>query len=143
MRVLPQWSLAPVVDVDALVALRGFDKLAAMVTLADRGNISRFDLPLQLTALLGLVPSEHCTGRRRGGITGTDNAPAADPPKTRRSSRRLLRWPVQPTSTHEPRPCTPLFTTFVWSRHEADLRSEAWVVKTYWQTGSPGRSHAG
>ena len=56
-RVLPQWSLAPVVD--SLVALRGIDKLAAMVLLAELGDISRFDSPKQLMAFLGLVPSEH------------------------------------------------------------------------------------
>ena len=33
MRVLPQWSMAPVVD--SLVALRGIDKLAAMMLLAE------------------------------------------------------------------------------------------------------------
>lgn len=73
-RVLPQWSLAPVVD--SLVALRGIDKLAAMVLLAELGDISRFESPRQLMAYLGLVPSEHSTGRRRrqGGITLTGNS---------------------------------------------------------------------
>ncbi|MEJ2610615.1 MAG: hypothetical protein P8179_11135 [Candidatus Thiodiazotropha sp.] len=33
-RILPHWSMAPAVD--SLVALRGIDKLAAMVLLADR-----------------------------------------------------------------------------------------------------------
>jgi transposase len=76
MRVLPQWSLAPVVD--ALVALRGIDKLAAMVVLAELGDISRFDSPRQLMAFLGLVPSEHSTGsrRRQGSITKTGNGHA-------------------------------------------------------------------
>ena len=76
MRVLPQWSLAPVVD--ALVALRGIDKLAAMVVLAELGDLSRFDSPRQLMAFLGLVPSEHSTGsrRRQGSITRTGNGHA-------------------------------------------------------------------
>jgi transposase len=76
MRVLPQWSLAPVVD--ALVALRGIDKLAATVVLAELGDISRFDSPRQLMAFLGLVPSEHSTGsrRRQGSITKTGNGHA-------------------------------------------------------------------
>jgi transposase len=75
-RVLPQWSLAPVVS--SLVALRGIDKLAAMVLLAELGDISRFDSPKQLMAYLGLVPSEHSTGRRRrqGAITKTGNGHA-------------------------------------------------------------------
>ena len=75
-RVLPQWSLAPVVD--SLVALRGIDKLAAMVLLAELGDISRFDSPIQLMAFLGLVPSEHTSGgrRRQGAITKTGNSHA-------------------------------------------------------------------
>ena len=79
-RVLPQWSLAPVVD--SLVALRGIDKLAAMVLLAELGDISRFDSPRQLMAYLGLVPSEHSSGasRRQGAITKTGN----------RHARRML-----------------------------------------------------
>ena len=76
MRVLPSWSLAPVVD--ALVALRGIDKLAATVLLAELGDISRFDSPKQLMAYLGLVPSEHSSGRRRrqGAITLSGNGHA-------------------------------------------------------------------
>lgn len=76
LRALPSWSLAPVVD--ALVALRGIDKLAAMVLLAELGDISRFDSPRQLMAYLGLVPSEHSSGgrRRQGAITLTGNGHA-------------------------------------------------------------------
>ncbi len=76
MRALPQWSLAPVVD--SLVALRGVDKIAAMVLLAELGDISRFDSPRQLMAYLGLVPSEHSSGnrRRQGGITLAGNGRA-------------------------------------------------------------------
>jgi transposase len=80
MRALPAWSLAPVVD--SLVALRGIDKLAAIVLLAELGDISRFDSPRQLMAFLGLVPSEHSSGgrRRQGAITLTGN----------RHARRML-----------------------------------------------------
>ena len=76
MRALPEWSLAPVVD--SLVALRGIDKLAAIVLLAELGDISRFDSPKQLMAFLGLVPSEHSSGgrRRQGTITLTGNTHA-------------------------------------------------------------------
>jgi transposase len=76
MRALPEWSLAPVVD--SLIALRGVDKLAAIVLLAELGDISRFESPRQLMGFLGLVPSEHSTGtrRRQGGITLTGNAHA-------------------------------------------------------------------
>jgi transposase len=76
MRALPEWSLAPVVD--SRVALRGIDKLAAIVLLAELGDISRFDSPRQLMAFLGLVPSEHSSGgrRRQGAITRTGNGHA-------------------------------------------------------------------
>jgi len=76
MRALPEWSLAPVVD--SLVALRGIDTLAAIVLLAELGDISRFDSPKQLMAFLGLVPSEHSSGgrRRQGAITLTGNSHA-------------------------------------------------------------------
>ncbi|WP_456378151.1 IS110 family RNA-guided transposase [Thiolapillus sp.] len=76
MRALPDWSLGPVVD--SLVALRGIDKLAAMVLLAELGDINRFSSPKQLMAYLGLVPSEHSSGgrRRQVGITRTGNGHA-------------------------------------------------------------------
>ncbi len=77
MRALPGWSLAPVVD--SLAALRGIDKLAATVLLAELGDISRFDLPKQLMAYLGLVPSEHSSSggrRRQGAITLAGNGHA-------------------------------------------------------------------
>jgi transposase len=75
-RVLPQWSLAPVVY--SLVAMRGIDKLSAMVIMAELGDISRFESPRQLMAFLGLVPSEHSSGGRRnqGAITKTGNSHA-------------------------------------------------------------------
>lgn len=75
-RALTQWSLAPVVN--SLVALRGIDKLAAMVLLAELGDISRFGSPKQLMAFLGLVPGEHSSGgrRRQGRITKTGNGHA-------------------------------------------------------------------
>lgn len=75
-RVLGQWSLAPVVY--SLKALRGVDTVAAMVLLAELGDISRFDSPKQLMAYLGLVPSEHSSGgrRRQGAITKCGNTHA-------------------------------------------------------------------
>jgi transposase len=64
--------------VDSLIALRGVDKLAAIVLLAELGDISRFESPRQLMAFLGLVPSEHSSGtrRRQRGITLTGNGHA-------------------------------------------------------------------
>lgn len=94
-RALGQWSLAPVVH--ALVALRGIDRLSAMVLLAELGDLRRFDSPRQLMGYLGLVPSEHSSGprRRQGAITGTGN----------RRGRRILvesawsyRFPARQTA---------------------------------------------
>lgn len=70
---LKSWSLREVVE--ALMALRGVSLITAMTTLAELGDITRFDSPRQLMAYLGLVPSEHSSGgsRRQGGLTRTGN----------------------------------------------------------------------
>lgn len=70
---LKSWSLRPVVE--ALMALRGISLITAMTTLAELGDITRFDAPKQLMAYLGLVPSEHSSGgsRRQGSLTRTGN----------------------------------------------------------------------
>ncbi len=70
---LSGWSLRPVVE--SLMALRGVSLITAMTTLAELGDITRFDSPKQLMAYLGLVPSEHSSGgsRRQGRITRTGN----------------------------------------------------------------------
>ena len=95
MAVLPNWSLAPVVD--SLVALRGIDKISAMVLLAELGDISRFDSPRQLMAYLGLVPSEHSSGgrRRQGAITLTGNGHAR---RTLVESAWSYRFPARQTA---------------------------------------------
>ena len=73
---LPDWSLAPVVR--ALQALRGMALVAAATLIAELGDITRFANPRQLMSYLGLVPSEHSTGRtrRQGGITKGGNGAA-------------------------------------------------------------------
>ncbi len=48
-----------------LMALRGVDTLTAVTTLAELGDLTRFDSPRQLMAFGGLVPSEHSSGSRR------------------------------------------------------------------------------
>ncbi len=72
-RAMDDWQLAPVVE--GLMALRGCRLITAMTTVAELGDITRFETPRQLMAFLGLVPSEHSSGRRRrrGGITRTGN----------------------------------------------------------------------
>lgn len=70
---LEGWSLQGVAE--ALMALRGVSLITAMTTLAELGDISRFDSPGELMSYLGLVPSEHSSGgsRRQGGITRSGN----------------------------------------------------------------------
>ena len=70
------WRLAPVVD--ALQALRGVQFTVAVTTVAELGDLTRFENPRQLMNYLGLTPSEYSTGERRqqGGITKTGNCHA-------------------------------------------------------------------
>jgi transposase len=71
---VPQWSMAPVVE--ALQAMRGVGLIVAAIMAAEVGDFSRFTNPRQLMAYLGLAPSEHSSGAtvRRGGITKAGNA---------------------------------------------------------------------
>jgi transposase len=73
---LIQWPMQPVVA--ALMALRGFARISAMVLVSELGSAWRFDHPRQLMAYLGLVPTEHTRDerKRRGRITKTGNAHA-------------------------------------------------------------------
>ncbi|MBQ34876.1 MAG: IS110 family transposase [Candidatus Latescibacteria bacterium] len=66
-RALDGWSLEPVV--------RGVDLIVAMTVMSELGDLTRFDSPAQLMAYVGLVPSEHSSGRsrRQGAITRTGN----------------------------------------------------------------------
>jgi transposase len=69
----PQWRMFPVTQ--ALQALRGVSLIVATTTLAEIGDLTRFESPVELMSYLGLVPSEHSSGRttRRGSITKTGN----------------------------------------------------------------------
>jgi transposase len=70
---ISEWRLGPVVK--ALQALRGVSLMVATTTIAEIGDLSRFENPRQLMAYLGVVPSEHSSGKKeqRGGITKTGN----------------------------------------------------------------------
>ena len=72
----PAWRLYPVVQ--ALQALRGVQFLVAITVVAELGDLTRFDNPRQLSAFVGLVPSEYSSGsaRRQGGITKAGNGRA-------------------------------------------------------------------
>lgn len=66
---LPNWSVAPVVD--SVQAMRGVEFIVAVTVVADVGDFQRFDNPRQLMAYLGLTPSEHSSRAcvRRDEIT--------------------------------------------------------------------------
>jgi transposase len=70
------WRLKAVVE--ALMAMRGIQLLAATVLIAELGDLRRFDHPRQLMTYLGLVSSEHSTGtsRHQGPITKSGNTHA-------------------------------------------------------------------
>jgi transposase len=65
------WRLHPVVD--ALQALRG-----VQFTVAELGDLTRFNTPRELMKFLGLIPSEYSSGerRRQGSITKAGNTHA-------------------------------------------------------------------
>lgn len=73
---LPDWEWKPVVE--ALMACRGFQEVAAMTIISELGDLRRFEHPRKLMAFLGLVPDEHTTGtkRRQGAITRCGNSHA-------------------------------------------------------------------
>ena len=70
------WRLSPVVE--ALQALRGVQCTVAVTTVAELGDLTRFENPRQLMNYLGLTPSEYSSGGRRqqGSITKTGNSHA-------------------------------------------------------------------
>lgn len=74
--ILQTWKRKPLVE--ALMGLRGFKMVAAMVTVSEIGYFGRFKHPKQLMAYLGMVPSEESSGekRRMGSITKCGNAHA-------------------------------------------------------------------
>lgn len=72
-QIVPQWRMYPVVK--ALQALRGVSLIVSATTVAEVGDLKRFENPSELMSFLGLVPSEHSTGEktRRGSITKSGN----------------------------------------------------------------------
>lgn len=73
---LPEWSLKPLVQ--ALMAMRGVQLIAAMTLVAELQDFLRFESPRKLMAFVGLVPGEHSSGarRRQGSITKAGNSAA-------------------------------------------------------------------
>ncbi|WP_105903794.1 IS110 family RNA-guided transposase [Vibrio gangliei] len=85
------WRYYPVVK--AIQAMRGVRLLVALGTIAELGDLRRFDHPRKLMSYLGLVPSEHSSGqkRRQGSITKCGN----------KRARRLL---VESAHTYKHKP---------------------------------------
>jgi transposase len=73
---LGKWRLEPAVR--ALMAMKGFQMVAAMIVVSELGALDRFSHPRQVMAYLGLVPSEKSSSerRRQGAITKCGNAHA-------------------------------------------------------------------
>jgi len=73
LSLLETWRLKPAVQ--ALMALRGFQLVAAMITVSELGDIHRFEHPRQLMTYLGLVPTEASSGPRQrlGSISRCGN----------------------------------------------------------------------
>src|SRR5437762_2033184 len=73
---LEKWRLAPAVR--ALMAMKGFQTVAAMILVSELGEVHRFAHPRQVMAYLGLVPTENSSSerRRQGHITKCGNAHA-------------------------------------------------------------------
>jgi transposase len=71
---LGKWRLEPAVR--ALMAMKGFQTVAAMIVVSELGALDRFTHPRQVMAYLGLVPSEKTSSKRRrqGAITKCGNA---------------------------------------------------------------------
>ena len=91
------WRFSPVVE--ALQALRGVQFTVAVTTVAELGDLTRFDNPRQLMNYLGLTPSEYSSGARRqqGSMTKTGQYPCASCP-----GRRRLGLPVSGQSQSAP-----------------------------------------
>ena len=70
------WRLSPVVA--ALQALRGVQFTVAVTTVAELGDLTRFENPRHLMNDLGLTPAEYASGGRRpqGSRTNTGNTHA-------------------------------------------------------------------
>ena len=73
---LEKWRLKPAVE--ALMAMKGFQSVAATILVSELGEVHRFGHPRQVMAYLGLVPTENTSSdkRRQGRITKCGNAHA-------------------------------------------------------------------
>ena len=70
------WRCKPIVE--AVMGMKGFQKIAAMMIVSEVGDFVRFTHPSQLMSYLGLTPGEYSSGgkHKRGGITKCGNSHA-------------------------------------------------------------------
>jgi transposase len=70
------WRCKPIVD--AVMGLKGFQTIAAMMIVSEVGDFVRFTHPKQLMSYLGLTPGEYSSGGKsnRTGITKCGNSHA-------------------------------------------------------------------
>jgi transposase len=73
-QLLESWEWKPVVN--ALMACKGFQEVAAMTVISELGDLRRFSHPRALMGFLGLVPGEDSSGprHRQGSITKCGNS---------------------------------------------------------------------
>ncbi len=110
---LDEWHMKPVVL--ALMGFRGYQTVAAMITVSEIGDIHRFPHPRQLMAYLGLVPSESSSGgsRSQGSITKCGNG--------------HLRWIFNECAQHYRLP--PKVSQELTTRQEAIPKAHSRAVK--------------
>lgn len=115
LNLLADWQRRPLVE--AMMAFKGFQLIAAMVTVSEIGTFSRFEHPKKLMAFLGLVPSENSSGkkRRQGSISKCGNPHA--------------RWILIEQATHYRFP--PKISQQL-SRRQAG--QERWILELSWST---------
>jgi len=115
LQLLADWQRRPLVE--ALMAFKGFQLVAAMVTVSEIGTFSRFEHPKKLMAFLGLVPSENSSGksRRQGAISKCGNPHA--------------RWLLVEQATHYrvPPKISPQLS-------ERQRNTPRWIKELSWKT---------
>jgi transposase len=109
-----EWDRKPVVD--AVMGLKGFQLIAALMVVSEVGDFVRFTHPKQLMSYLGLTPGEYSSGGKsnRGGITKCGNSHA--------------RWILVECATHYR--CLPKVSSHL-SRRQENL--PAWIREISWK----------
>lgn len=115
-QLLATWQRRPLVE--ALMGMRGFQLVAAMVVVSEIGHFGRFKHPKQLMAYLGLTPSEDSSGGRRkqGSITKCGNSHA--------------RWMLVESAEHYRKP--PKISKALSKRQEGlsrEIRAISWQTQ--------------